>query len=97
MTPDDVREFYTNGYKFNLVTGMSASTLANWFQWGYVPYLAQKKLEFLSDGKLTAEFSADELLRKKPRRLREKPKKRRTLQEYLRASINRGLGHPEND
>lgn len=54
MTPADVKNYFGNGYKFNKLTKMSASTLANWLEWGYVPLLAQLKLQKLTNGKLTA-------------------------------------------
>lgn len=56
MSPDDVKQYYGSGYRFNKETGMSHSTLSNWVKWGYVPLVAQTKLQLLTKGLLKAEW-----------------------------------------
>lgn len=63
MTPKDVKDFFKSGYRFGKATKMSDSSLVNWFKWGYVPYLSQKKLEKLTNGALKAVWDEDELKR----------------------------------
>lgn len=53
MTPTDVKNYFKSLYRFRKETGMSASTLANWLKWGYVPINAQYRLEQMTGGKLT--------------------------------------------
>lgn len=57
MTPEDVNTYYGNPYRFNKQTKMSASTLANWIKWGFVPENAQYKLERITEGKLKTQWS----------------------------------------
>ncbi len=57
MTPADVKLFYKSQYNFNIQTGMSKSTLANWLKWGYVPEAAQYKLERITKGQLKTQWS----------------------------------------
>lgn len=52
MTPKDVFDYYGSGYKFAKSTGISHTSLANWFKWGYVPENAQYKIERLTNGGL---------------------------------------------
>lgn len=52
MKPEDVKRYYGSNYKFHKITKMSASTLANWLKWGFVPLNAQYRLEALTNGKL---------------------------------------------
>lgn len=56
MTPNEVKEFYGNGYRFNKKTGMSPASLLNWLRWGYVPLISQAKLQKLTEGKLNASW-----------------------------------------
>ncbi len=60
MTPKEVQEYFKSGYKFHKFTKMSANSLGNWLNWGYVPYLSQKKIESLTNGKLAAVWSESE-------------------------------------
>jgi len=57
MTPGDVKKYYKSNYNFNKKTGMSATTLANWLKWGFVPENAQYKLERITNGKLKTQWS----------------------------------------
>lgn len=57
MKPQDVLEFYGNGYKFRKATGMSDRSLVNWLKWGYIPEGSQHKLERLSKGALKTEWT----------------------------------------
>lgn len=54
MKPDEVKNYYGNGYKFSKATGMSQSSLGNWISWGYVPIKSQYLIEKKSNGKLKA-------------------------------------------
>lgn len=60
MKPQDVKNYYGTNYKFAKATKMSASTLANWLKWGFVPENAQYKLERLTKGELKTEWTKDE-------------------------------------
>lgn len=60
MTPDDVKKYYGNQYKFGKITGMSQATLGNWLKWGYVPEASQYKIERLTKGDLKTEWTKDE-------------------------------------
>jgi len=55
VTPIQVEKYYGTKYKFWKITGMSSSTLGNWLRWGYVPELAQYKLEKITNGTLKME------------------------------------------
>jgi hypothetical protein len=57
MTPKQVYEYYGSGYKFNNITGMSATTLRNWVRWGKVPEESQYKIERLTKGELKTDWS----------------------------------------
>lgn len=59
MKPQDVKDYYGSTYAFGEKTDMSPSSLQNWLKWGYVPFISQKKLEKLTEGKLVAEWSDD--------------------------------------
>lgn len=54
MTPQDVKEYYGNGYNFHDVTGMARSSYNNWGRCKFIPFLSQKKIERLTKGKLKA-------------------------------------------
>ncbi len=56
MKPEEVKEYYKNGYQFNKSTKMSANSLANWLRQGYVPFMSQKKIEELTEGELSADW-----------------------------------------
>lgn len=56
MKPQEVKDFFKTGYKFGKLTKMSPNTLANWIKFGYVPCVAQKKIEQLTKGALTADW-----------------------------------------
>lgn len=60
MTPDDVKSYYGSQYNFRKETGMSASTLANWLKWGYVPEDSQYRLERLTNRELKTEWTKDD-------------------------------------
>lgn len=61
MTPKDVKKYYKSGYRFHKSTGMSQSSLENWFKWGYVPLLSQLKIEQLTQGDLKAEWGVNRI------------------------------------
>lgn len=56
MTPGDVKKYYSSMLKFREVTGMSCTSLSNWFKWGFVPENSQYKLERLTKGELKVEW-----------------------------------------
>ena len=56
MTLEGLKNMYRNGYVFHKLTGMSPSTYANWFRWGYIPWRAQLVLEVLTKGELKADI-----------------------------------------
>lgn len=60
MKPSDVKQYYKSGYNFRKQTKMSDNTLHNWVKWGYVPFVAQKKIEELTQGELTAVWDEKE-------------------------------------
>jgi hypothetical protein len=60
MKPKDVKKYYGTAYNFRKMTGMSISTMTNWFKWGFVPENSQYKLERLTKGKLKTEWTIDE-------------------------------------
>ena len=60
VKPEDVKKHYGSQYNFRKLTGMSASTLANWLKWGRVPEDAQYKLERITDGQLRTEWTKSE-------------------------------------
>jgi len=60
MKPSDVKQYYKSGYNFRKQTKMSDNTLHNWVKWGYVPFTAQKKIEELTQGELTAVWDEKE-------------------------------------
>lgn len=57
MTPDDVKRYYGNTYRFHKRTKMSGTTLGNWLRWGFVPENAQYKLERLTKGELKTQWT----------------------------------------
>jgi|GEM_PF-657368 len=65
MTPQDVYEQYGSGYKFWKATGMSASSLHNWFEQGFVPEASQYKLERLTKGALKVDMESIDKMDKK--------------------------------
>lgn len=56
MTVDEVSYYFKSSYRFHKITGMSARSLRNWINWGYIPEGSQYKLEKLTEGKLKAEW-----------------------------------------
>lgn len=52
MTPQEVYDYYENGYRFAKKTGMAQSNMVYWFKRGYVPINSQAKLHRLTNGKL---------------------------------------------
>lgn len=54
MTPKDVKKYYKSTYNFGKETGMSPTSLFNWMQKGFVPEMAQYKIENLTQGELKA-------------------------------------------
>lgn len=56
MTPKCVRKFFKSSYIFSRETGMSSSSFMNWEKTGYIPYLSQKKIEKVTQGKLKARW-----------------------------------------
>jgi len=59
MKPKEVKKYYKTLYNFREQTGMSASSLANWLKWGFVPEGSQLKIERLTKGKLKADWDYD--------------------------------------
>lgn len=57
MTPKQVKKYYGTCANFNEQTGMSGTTLCNWLKWGYVPEAAQYKLERITEGFLTTQWT----------------------------------------
>lgn len=60
MKPQEVKDYYGTNYKFAKVTGMSASTLANWLKWGFIPEDAQYRLERITHGELKTEWTKND-------------------------------------
>jgi hypothetical protein len=56
MTPKEVKKYFKTGYNFHKITKMSDNSMHNWIKWGYVPFVSQKKLEKITEGKLVAEW-----------------------------------------
>jgi hypothetical protein len=56
MKPEEVKNYYGNGYRFSKATGMSQGSLLNWMSWGYVPIKSQYILEQKTQGKLKANW-----------------------------------------
>lgn len=63
MKPQDVKKYFGSGYGFRKETGMSAATLGNWLEWGYVPFVSQKKIEKITNKELKAVWYDEELER----------------------------------
>lgn len=61
MKPSDVRQYYGSSYNFRKQTKMSGTSLQNWVRWGFVPFVSQKKIEELTNGKLVAVWDEKEL------------------------------------
>jgi hypothetical protein len=55
MNPYEVKDYFKTGYNFKEITGMSASTLANWLLSGTVPPAAQARLQLITNGALKAD------------------------------------------
>lgn len=60
MTPIDVYEYYDGDLNFHHKTKMARNSVRNWIKWGYIPYVSQKKLERLTNGKLVAVWEHSE-------------------------------------
>ena len=54
MTPVDVLKFYGTRYRFAKETKMSANTLGNWMECGFIPEDAQYRMERITNGQLKA-------------------------------------------
>lgn len=67
MKPEEVKAHFRTGYNFRKETGMSDNTLHNWMKWGYVPYVSQKWVEKVTNGKLIAEWDEKELEARYPK------------------------------
>lgn len=58
MTLDDLEQYFENGNKFEVMTGMSHASWHNWFRkYGYVPIRSQKKIQRLTKGALKADLN----------------------------------------
>ncbi len=57
MSPQEVWDFFGNGYRFKKATGMSDRSLVNWLKWGYIPEGSQHKIQRLTEGKLKTDWS----------------------------------------
>lgn len=55
MKPQEILNHYGTMYRFHKETGIAASSLGNWIKWGYVPEMAQYKLEHITNGLFKAE------------------------------------------
>lgn len=55
MTLDEVKNYYGTTYKFTKLTGCNSSSWAIWGRRGYIPVVAQLKLELMSGGTLIAD------------------------------------------
>ncbi len=60
MTPDEVKEYYGNGYRFHKQTGMSQATFLNWKRQGHIPVQSQARLQQLTKGELKASWDLPE-------------------------------------
>ena len=56
MKPDEVKKYFGSTYAFKMKTGMSASSLSNWIEWGFVPIESQYKLQALTNSELVANW-----------------------------------------
>ena len=65
MKPNEVKDYFRTGYNFSKITKMSANTLVNWVNQGYVPFFSQKKIEKITKGALVADWNWQEIERKK--------------------------------
>ncbi len=63
MTLDDLKAYFGTSYRFNQETGMAHTNYLNWQRKGYIPILAQKRIEEKTGGKLTANYDHAEGLR----------------------------------
>lgn len=59
MSPQDVKNYFFNGYRFRKITGMSASTFSTWIKRGRVPLESQVKLHKLTHGILKANLGLE--------------------------------------
>ena len=57
MTPKEVRKYFKTGWRMFKATGISATSLHNWDQWGYVPLNSQCKLEIFTNGALKLDYA----------------------------------------
>ena len=55
MTIDEAKEHFRTGYNLKKVTGLAHNSFRNWSNIGFIPALAQLKLEHYSEGKLKAD------------------------------------------
>ncbi len=67
MTPKQVKKYFKTSYNFRKITGMSDNTMHNWLKAGYVPFVAQKKIELITESVLIAEWDCQELKGWKPK------------------------------
>lgn len=67
MTPKQVKKYFKTSYNFRKITGMSDNTMHNWLKAGYVPFVAQKKIELITESVLIAEWDFQELKGWKPK------------------------------
>lgn len=56
MTIDDLKRYFGTSYRFNALTGMSASNYMNWENYGYIPFISQVKIQRLTKGALKADL-----------------------------------------
>ena len=60
MTLDDIKKFFGSGYQFSKVSGMSHTNYISWKRKGFVPMLAQHRLEEITGRKLKADYQHGE-------------------------------------
>ena len=56
MTLEEIKKYFVSGYKFSMITGMAHTNFTNWKKKGYIPILAQHRIEQLTGGELKADF-----------------------------------------
>ena len=57
MKFEELKDKYRTGYKFQQETGISNVNYENWRKRGYIPIKSQMKIEFLTNGELTADLN----------------------------------------
>ena len=56
MTPEDLKDYFGNAYRFSQKTPMTAQSFHNWVKAGRIPKPSQLLIEKITKGKLKAEW-----------------------------------------